>query len=219
MTIDVLNKEGKRVETLTLPKEVFSVRWNPDAVHQAVVGTQTNARSKVAHAKGRGEVSGGGKKPWRQKGTGRARHGSIRSPIWKGGGVTFGPQSGRVFSSKVNKKMKRFALASLLSRKLKDKKIFVFDSLTFEPAKTKTVAEFLRKRMGERPSVLFIRAKENQGLPRAARNIPRVDVVATSGVNILACVTREKIVFEKGALLDFIARMVKEPASAGGRKK
>lgn len=210
MTIDVLNKEGKKVEAIELPQDIFGVRWNSRAVHQTIVASQTNARKPVAHTKGRGQVSGGGKKPWRQKGTGRSRHGSSRSPIWKGGGTTFGPTNERVFEKKVNKKMKRFALTSLMSRKLKEKKIFVFDSLSFEPAKTKSVADFLRLRMGVRPSVLFVRDSKNTTLPRVARNVPRVDVVSALNIDSFSCASREKVVFEKSALTAFIARMQKE---------
>ena len=210
MMIDILNKEGKKVETMELPKSVFGVRWNEDAVHQTILAAQGNARKTLAHTKGRGDVRGGGKKPWRQKGTGRARHGSSRSPIWKGGGVTFGPTKERAFDKKVNKKMKRFALTSLISRKLKDKKVFVFDSLEFAPAKTKDVSKFLSARMGARPSVLFVREEKNAHLERAARNIQKVGVASASSLDALACAEREKIVFEKPALVAFVARMQKE---------
>ena len=207
MTIDILNKEGKKTGTMALPKEVFDVRWSPEAVHQSLLATAANARVSTAHTKSRGEVSGGGKKPWRQKGTGRARHGSIRSPIWKGGGVAFGPRNERVFLKKVNKKMKCFALASILSKRHKEKRFFVYDSLAFEPAKTHTVADFLKRRVGERPSVLFVRDSANRSLLSASRNIPRVEVATPSSLDVSACIGKANIIFEAPALEALVARL------------
>lgn len=128
---------GKEAGTIKLPAELFAQPWKSDLVHQVVVGMQANARPIVAHTKFRGEVSGGGKKPWKQKGTGRARHGSTRSPIWKGGGVTHGPRAEKVYAVKINRKMRAAALASVLSRKWKDGQIVFVDSLTMGAPKTK----------------------------------------------------------------------------------
>lgn len=214
MNVDILNKEGKKTGTMELPKEFFGVRWSPEAVHLTVLAAAANARKQTAHAKNRGEVRGGGKKPWRQKGTGRARHGSTRSPIWKGGGVTFGPRNERVFEKKVNKKMKRFALASILSKRFADKKIFVYDSLVFEPAKTKTVADFLKRRFGERPSVLFIRETKNRSLALSARNIPRVEAVTANLLDASVCTGKANVVFEKDALEALITRIKHEGKKA-----
>lgn len=132
----IYNKEGKEVGSITLPESVFGVRWNPDLVHQVVVSMQANARTPVAHTKDRSDVSGGGRKPWRQKGTGRARHGSRRSPIWIGGGVTFGPRNDRDFTKRINKKMRSKALYSALSKKLADGEVLFVDDLTFEHPKS-----------------------------------------------------------------------------------
>ena len=123
--IDVYNQEGKVVGDATLPKGIFEVKLNTDLVHQIAVSLSANNRQISAHTKNRGEVSGGGKKPWRQKGTGRARHGSIRSPLWKGGGVTHGPRVERVFEKDIPKKMRRKALFMVLSQKAKDKQQMV----------------------------------------------------------------------------------------------
>src|SRR5438105_1748720 len=114
---DLYNQENKKVGTVELPDKFFGVKWNPTLVHQALVAEMANARQPLAHAKGRGDVRGGGKKPYMQKHTGRARAGSTRSPIWKGGGVTHGPLKEKVYSKKINTKMKRLALYSILSKK------------------------------------------------------------------------------------------------------
>ncbi|MEK9160960.1 MAG: 50S ribosomal protein L4 [Patescibacteria group bacterium] len=128
--------DGSQAGTIALPVELFGVQWNADLVHQVVIGMQANARPTVAHTKFRGEVSGGGKKPWKQKGTGRARHGSTRSPIWVGGGTTHGPRAERVYSVKINKKMRTAALFSVLSRKLKDGEVIFVEKLSFSTPKT-----------------------------------------------------------------------------------
>lgn len=129
--------EGKEAGAVTLPAEIFGVQWNADLVHQVVVGMQANARPTVANTKFRGEVRGGGKKPWKQKGTGRARHGSRRSPIWVGGGVTHGPRAEKDYTVKINKKMRVGALMAVLSKKHKDGEIIFVDSFNFATPKTK----------------------------------------------------------------------------------
>lgn len=128
----VYNQKGERVGKVTLPEHVFGVPWNSDLVHQVVVSESANLRTPIAHTKERGEVRGGGRKPWRQKGTGRARHGSIRSPLWSGGGVTFGPRKEKDYKKKVNKKMKKKALYTVLSRKLKDGELLFVDGMHFD---------------------------------------------------------------------------------------
>lgn len=133
----IYNQQGKEAGTVTLPETVFGVPWNADLVHTVVVSMQANRRTPVAHAKDRGEVSGGGKKPWKQKGTGRARHGSIRSPLWVGGGVTHGPRNTKVFARKVNRKAVARALLAILSRKLRDGEILFVDRLSLSAPKTK----------------------------------------------------------------------------------
>lgn len=145
METNVLNQEGKVVKTIALPAEVFGLSWNADLVHQVVTSMMTSARTNVAHAKDRGEVSGGGKKPWKQKGTGRARHGSTRSPIWVGGGKSHGPSKDKNFYRKINKKMKTKALYTILSKKMKDGEIVFIDSLAMNTPKTKDAKAFLAK--------------------------------------------------------------------------
>src|ERR1700722_10641927 len=119
MEAPIYNSQGKKAGSIELPESVFGVAWNDSLMHQVVTSMQDNARTNVAHTKDRGDVRGGGKKPWRQKGTGRARHGSIRSPIWRGGGVTHGPRNEKDFSRTIPKKMRAKALYIALSRKLR----------------------------------------------------------------------------------------------------
>jgi large subunit ribosomal protein L4 len=133
----IWNASGASAGTIALPAELFAAQWNADLVHQVVVGMQANARPTVANTKFRGEVRGGGKKPWKQKGTGRARHGSRRSPIWVGGGITHGPRAERNYSVKINRKMRVAALASVLSRKWKDGEVLFVEAFNFAAPKTK----------------------------------------------------------------------------------
>lgn len=139
----IYSQAGKEVGTQKLPETVFGTSWNADLVHEVVVSMQSNARAGTAHTKMRGEVSGGGKKPWKQKGTGRARHGSSRSPIWAGGGVTFGPRNDRDYTKKLNKNSRAKALACVLSRKWEDSEIVFVDTLSFENPKTADARSFV----------------------------------------------------------------------------
>lgn len=135
MQAKIYNKEGKETGKVDLPEKVFGARWNADLVHQVVTGMQANARQPWAHAHDRSEQRGGGRKPWRQKGTGRARHGSRRSPLWRGGGVTFGPRKEKDYSQKINKKMRALALYSALSRKFKEGEVLFVETLNFKKPK------------------------------------------------------------------------------------
>ncbi len=143
MEATIYSQEGKPTGKISLPKSVFAAGWNADLVHEVVRLMNSNSRTNVAHTKTRGEVRGGGKKPWKQKGTGRARHGSTRSPIWVGGGVAHGPRNDKNFSRKINKKVKTKALYSILSKKFKDGEILFVDSLKFEKPKTKEAKSIL----------------------------------------------------------------------------
>ncbi len=148
METQVYNQQGKASSKFTLPEAIFSNPWNADLVHQVVTGMMANARDPIAHTKTRGEVRGGGKKPWQQKGLGRARHGSSRSPIWVGGGVAHGPRNDKNYTQKINKKMKTKALYTILSKKLKDNEIIFVDSLDFAAPKTKDAKEVLGQLAG-----------------------------------------------------------------------
>ncbi|MEA2701705.1 MAG: large subunit ribosomal protein [Candidatus Parcubacteria bacterium] len=133
----IYSAAGASAGTIALPAALFGAKWNADLVHQVVVGMQANARPITAHTKFRGEVRGGGKKPWKQKGTGRARHGSSRSPIWRGGGVTHGPRAEKIYAVKINRKMRLAALRSVLSRKWADGEVVFVEKLAFAAPKTK----------------------------------------------------------------------------------
>ncbi len=133
----VFSMDGKKVGSIALPESIFNVQWKSDLVHQVTTAMQANLRQNRAHTKDRAEVSGGGRKPWKQKGTGQARHGSSRSPIWRHGGITFGPRNERNYSEKINKKMRGGALLSALSRKALECEIILVDQFTFTQPKTK----------------------------------------------------------------------------------
>ncbi len=139
----VYNQKGKETGKITLAKSVFGLPWNADLVHQVVTSMLSSSRTNIAHAKNRSEVSGGGKKPWQQKGTGRARHGSTRSPIWVGGGVTHGPRNDKSYDKKVNKKMKAKALYTILSAKFKKGLVLFVDDITTKAIKTKDAKTIL----------------------------------------------------------------------------
>lgn len=200
MTTDLYNQEHKKVGTAELPEQFFGAKWNPDLVHQVIVAYDANTRKVIAVARGRGEVSGGGKKPYKQKHTGNARAGSTRSPIWKGGGVSHGPKAERDFSKKINKKMKRGALASALSKKLTDGEVFVVDSLEFNTRKTKDVAVMLKAFFATKPNVLFVSSNENKSLFLSGRNIPKVEITHASELNAKNVILHKNVMIEKGAL-------------------
>ncbi|NNM83649.1 50S ribosomal protein L4 [Candidatus Parcubacteria bacterium] len=142
--VDIFSMEGEKVGSIALPESIFGVPWRSDLVHQVTTAMQANARQNRAHTKDRAEVSGGGKKPWKQKGTGQARHGSSRSPIWRHGGVTFGPRSTRDYSEKINRRMRVGALLSALSKKAKDGEIILVDTLAMNVPKTATAKNVLK---------------------------------------------------------------------------
>ncbi|HOZ37016.1 MAG TPA: 50S ribosomal protein L4 [bacterium] len=143
MSYPVYNQSGSVVKEINLNPNIFDVKINPDLVHQAAIAQMANARQVLAHTKTKGEVRGGGKKPWRQKGTGRARHGSSRSPLWVGGGITFGPRNTHNFSQKINKKMKRQALFCCLTDRTKDQDLVLIDELNLSEWKTKNFASLI----------------------------------------------------------------------------
>ncbi len=181
-----------------LPKEIFEVKINSDLLHQVVLSQQRNRKQITAHTKIREEVRGGGKKPWRQKGTGRARHGSIRSPLWKGGGVTFGPRKDEVIERKIPTKIRRKALLMALSSKASGNEIFVIDSLKMEKPKTKTMAELFGKLF--KGSGLVVISENDKNTVKSARNINKIAVLAASDLNALDLLNNKFLILEKNAI-------------------
>ena len=189
----VYNQKGKAVGKLSLPDEIFGLKWNADLVHQVVVAMQANSRIPVAHTKTRGEVSGTGKKPWRQKGTGRARHGSKRSPIWVGGGVTNGPRNEKDYKQKINKKMKVKALFTVLSEKFKKGQILFLEELNLKEIKTKeassvikdlsSITGFERIYGSKKPNLFMTVPAKNEILKKSFSNIKNIEIDEVKNLN------------------------------------
>jgi len=185
MKVNVLEQNGKKIGTTELPDEIFGVKIQLDLLHQAVVAQMGNMRRVIAHTKDRSEVRGGGIKPWRQKGTGRARHGSRRSPIWTGGGVTFGPTKYRNFKKKINNKMKQKAILMALSGKVNDKELIVLDKLELSAPKTKEMALVVGKIVPGVSTALLMLPERNETIQRAGRNIPDFKIINVGNINVL----------------------------------
>ncbi|MEX0877314.1 MAG: 50S ribosomal protein L4 [Candidatus Spechtbacterales bacterium] len=202
--LEVYNKEGKKTGSQEVPETVFGLSRNDALVHQVYTSKLANKRRPYAHTKTRAEVRGGGRKPWRQKGTGRARHGSTRSPIWVGGGVTFGPRNDRVFSKKVNKKMNRKAIVTALSAKAEAGNIYVAESLEYPELKTKHGAGFIFQLGIQGKSAVVYGTAEDKGFSRVFRNLPRVKPVNINRLNILDILDNRYCIISKTALTHII---------------
>ena len=203
MKAEVFNQKGEVVEEIEVPQNIFDVAFNNDLVYQVYKSLLSNQRKPIAFTKDRSEVRGGGKKPWAQKGTGRARHGSIRSPIWKGGGVTFGPrQKEENLGKKVNKKMKKASVKIVLSQKLKDKEIRIIDKFEPKEIKTKEIFNILKQifKTDITKSILVLLDNKEQTLKRVFKNIPKVETLNVSDVNILTLLNNKFVMFSKDAL-------------------
>lgn len=200
MNVKIYDKKGKEVGQAPLPKEIFDVKMNSDLVHQVVVSQMANRRQGTAQAKGRAEVRGGGRKPWRQKGTGRARHGSIRSPLWRGGGVTFGPTTEKVYKKQIPKKMRRKALFMVLSQKAKENLLVLVDDLTIEKPKTKAMAEILDVLLSKKGSRLVVLPTKDDTIVRATRNIPKANTMEARDLNTLDVLSYKYLVMPKEAI-------------------
>ena len=196
MKLDVFNIKGKKLEKqANLPKGIFEAPINIDLMHQAYVRQMANGRAGTHSTKTRGEVRGGGRKPWRQKGTGRARQGTIRAPQWVGGGGVFTPRP-RDYSKKMPKKMRRAALRSALSVKAADKEILLVDTFTVKEAKTRAFSETITKVAGDK-SVLLILPEKNDNymsVTRASRNLPNVTTLLASYLNIRDLLSHDRVV-------------------------
>lgn len=205
MKYPVYNQKGEEVSPILLPKEVFELKINHDLVHQVAISQRANKRTVIASTKDRGEVRGGGKKPWRQKGTGRARHGSIRSPIWRSGGITFGPTNERNFKKKINDKMRRKALLMVLSAKAKEGLILVLEDISIEKPRTKEAAEVirnLRKKVKnfKQGSILAAFSGKNKNLVLSARNIPGFSTIDARNLNVLDVLSYKYLIIAKDSV-------------------
>lgn len=202
----IYNQKGTSAGIINLPESVFSAKWRADLVHQVVEGMRSNKRAGTADAKDRGEVRGGGKKPWKQKGTGRARHGSTRSPIWVGGGVTHGPLAEKNYKRKISKKMRAQALFSVLSKKFKDEEILFVDSLAQTDTKTKKALEVMKnlsKASGfkplansKKPRVLVALFGRNEKTEKSFRNLPQLEIVFLKNINPLDVLKYQYLLIE-----------------------
>ena len=206
MEAKIYNQKGKEVGMINLPAKVFSAKWRADLVHQVVEGMRSNKRAGTADTKGRGEVRGGGKKPWKQKGTGRARHGSSRSPIWVGGGVTHGPLSEKNYKRKIGKKMRAQALFSVLSKKMKDDEILFVDLLSMPEIKTKGAVEVVKnlsKVLGFKAlatstnkRVLVALHERDEKIEKSFRNLPQLELVFVKNLNPLDVLNYQYLLIE-----------------------
>ena len=209
ITLPIYSMEGKEAGTLKLSAEIFDGKTNDAAVYQAVNAYLANQRKGLASTKTRGEVSGGGKKPWKQKGTGRARVGSTRSPLWRHGGVIFGPHP-RDFGYTIPEKIKKLALKSALNARVKENNLLILDSLKIESAKTKDTAKiFSHLKIGtdKQVTVLLLVDKVEKNLKQAAGNISFLDVNLASGTHAYDILSHKKIIITKEALHKLVDRL------------
>ena len=195
-TLAVYNTEGKEVEKIDLSDDIFGVEINETLVHKAVVTYLANNRQGTQSALTRAEVSGGGKKPWRQKGTGHARQGSTRSPQWTGGGVVFAPKP-RDYSKKMNKQERRIALFSALTSKVQDEKMIVVDELSMDAPKTSAFADVLKNLKAE--SALVVTKDKNDNVVLSARNIPDVATTISTSINVYDILKYDSLIITKDA--------------------
>ena len=196
-TVSVYNMEGQEVGTIELNDSIFGAKINEHLVHMAVVQQLANNRQGTQSAKTRAEVSGGGKKPWRQKGTGHARQGSTRAPQWTGGGVVFAPKP-RDYSFKLNKKEKRAALKSVLTAKVSDKKFIVVDELKFDTIKTKNMVAVLKNLNANK--ALVVLNENDTNVIKSANNIPEVKTALTNTINVYDILKHDTMVVTKAAV-------------------
>jgi len=203
--VDIYKMDGSMIGKQELPDTLFGVPVSADLVHEAIVTQEANARVLRATTKGRGEVRGGGRKPWKQKGTGRARHGSRRSPIWSGGGVTFGPSLLRNFTQKINKKAKRKALAMMLSDKVADGRFIAVETFEIPEAKTSLVAAMRKALPGSDGSALLVTVKDDTAIIRGAQNLPKTETIGATSLNVRDLAKYQYIIASKSAIESMIA--------------
>lgn len=197
MKVKVYNLEGKNTGEMELSEEIFGVKAKPEIVHEVFVAQTNNQREPWADAKKRGEVRGGGKKPWAQKGTGRARHGSIRSPIWKGGGVVFGPLSIRNYKTKINEKIRKLALRMCLSDKAQNSAMWVVEDFKFSEPKTKVFDNFLKSLPATQKTFLVLTPGKDENVLKMTRNLKPIKTIRAEDVNVMELLSKAGIIISK----------------------
>ena len=198
-SVALYNMEGAQVGTIELSDSIFAVPVNEHLIHQAVVAQLANKRQGTQKAKTRAEVSGGGRKPWRQKGTGHARQGSIRAPQWRHGGIALGPKP-RDYRYTLNKKVRKLAILSALSSKVLDKDLIVVDKISFEEIKTKKMVEML-KALGADKKALIVMPAVDEAVIKSAANIPGVTTALYNTINTYDILNHDKLILAKDAAL------------------
>ncbi|MBT4121639.1 50S ribosomal protein L4 [bacterium] len=199
--VQVYNLNGEKVKEIDLNPDIFAIDVKPEVVQQVVVAQMANSREAIAHTKGRSEKRGGGRKPWKQKGTGRARHGSVRSPLWTGGGVTFGPTKFRNFKQRINKKVRKKAIYMALSDKVNNNSLILVEDLNIPEAKTKSLIEVLNKLPLKDKKVLLVLDKKNENIVRGASNLPTVMTLPLKSLNVVDLLKYEFVLMPENAAL------------------
>lgn len=201
MKVDVKNVKGERVGKVDLSEKVFDVKMNEKLLHDVYEAKRANRKKSAAHTKKRADKRGGGAKPWRQKGTGRARAGSSRSPLWRGGGVVFGPSKERNFKSKINKKVNKKAMAIALSEKLRRKQLVVIENFKLEDTKTKLAVKAIAKVAPKKvKDNLLIVGDDSEGALRPMSNIADAKAIRVGNINIIDLLSHDGVILEKGAV-------------------
>lgn len=198
--VSIYNIKGDKVGSLTLDASLFDVKANPALIHEAIVAQQANSREAIAHTKTRGEVAGSSKRPWKQKGTGRARHGSTKSPIWIGGGISFGPRNDRNFSLKINKRAKRKALAMILSEKVATDRFITVDALALKDGKTKELVSILKNLPISKKKTLIILPPEQKDVAIAAKNLSGIATMPANTLNVVDLLKTDVVLISQEAV-------------------
>ena len=206
MKLDVVDKENKKLEEFEIADSVLTVEAKDNAVHDVILAYQQNQHNGSSNTLTRAEVRGGGRKPWKQKGTGRARHGSNRSPIWKGGGVTFGPRPLKA-RMEVPKKQKKAAMQMVVAGKLKDGEIKIINTMDFKQPKTKDVSEMLKKMKLNGKKVLFVLEKADNAVVKSVRNIRNADIITSKNLNVYDLMVNSNILVTKKSMEEIIRRI------------
>lgn len=198
--VSLYNTTGAKVGSLTLEASLFDVKMSPALIHEAVVAQQANSREAIAHTKTRGEVAGSSKRPWKQKGTGRARHGSTKSPIWVGGGISFGPRNDRNFSLKINKRAKRKALAMVLSEKVATDRFVTLEAFDLKDGKTKELAMILKNLPISKKKTLIILPPAQKDVATAAKNMKGIETMPANTLNVVDLLKADVVLISKEAV-------------------